>query len=128
MAMTMRTPRKTARGLGSAKEGVNHFIAQRVSALALAILVPWFLLALITAYADGYDAARSFVASPVTAVLLIFLLSAAFYHMRLGMQTVIEDYVSGHGTRAAFLILNAFFAVGMWAVGVFAVLKIALGA
>jgi succinate dehydrogenase / fumarate reductase membrane anchor subunit len=122
----METPRKTAQGLGSAKSGTAHFIAQRVTAVALVPLVAWFLIALVTAFQGGYAGARDFVADPVNAVLLVLLISAAFHHMQLGLQVVIEDYIERHGTRAALLILNVFAAVALWVAAVVSILKIAL--
>src|SRR3990167_1354245 len=103
------TPTKITRGLGSAKSGTGHHIRQRVSALALIVLVPWFLFSVMKAALGGYADAVSWVASPLNATLLVLTAGAAFYHMRLGMQVVIEDYIGKSGTRAALLILNTFF-------------------
>lgn len=128
MSGSIKTPTKAAAGLGSAKAGVEHFITQRVSALALAVLVPWFLIALVTGYSGGFEGASAFVSAPVNTVLLILGLSAAFYHMRLGMQVVVEDYIGNHGTRAALLILNTFVTAALWVTSVVAVLRISLGA
>lgn len=125
---SMRTPLGRVRGLGSAKEGVRHWLSQRVSAVALMILVPWFLIGFVTAQGSGYDAARDWIGSPLNAILLILTLSTAFYHMRLGAQVVIEDYIGNHGTKIALLLANSFFAIALWAGSVFAVLKIAFGA
>jgi succinate dehydrogenase / fumarate reductase, membrane anchor subunit len=122
----MRTARKTTVGLGSAKSGSDHFIQQRVSALALIILVPWFFVAMLTAYQAGYDQGIAFVRTPITTIPLILLLTAAFYHMRLGIQVIIEDYIHKHSTRAALLILNTFLAFALWLTAVFTVLTIAL--
>lgn len=118
------TPTARARGLGSAKEGVAHYIRQRVSAIALVFLVPWFLYSVIHASAAGYDAARDWAGQPVNAILLILTFGAAFYHMRLGMQVVIEDYIHKTGTRQALLILNSFAAIGLFAITGLTVLRI----
>lgn len=123
---SLRTPRKTAKGLGAAKEGVGHWIAQRVTALALVVLVPWFFVAFIAAYRSGYQNAEAWLAQPMTAILMLLLLSAAFYHMRLGLQVVIEDYIENPGSRIALLILNTFAAAALWVAAVFSVLKVAL--
>ncbi len=124
--VSLRTPRKAAKGLGAAKEGVGHWIAQRVTALALVILVPWFFAAFLGAYRAGYDSARAWLAQPLTAVAMLLLVSAAFYHMRLGLQVVIEDYIAKSGTRVALLVLNTFVATALWVAAGFAVLKVAL--
>ncbi|MEL6257932.1 MAG: succinate dehydrogenase, hydrophobic membrane anchor protein, partial [Pseudomonadota bacterium] len=94
----LRTPMGQVRGLGSAKEGVTHHIRQRVSALALIVLVPWFLYSMITATNAGYEGAVVWLSQPLNAFLMVFTLGAAFYHMRLGMQVVIEDYIGKSGT------------------------------
>jgi succinate dehydrogenase / fumarate reductase membrane anchor subunit len=126
MTSRLHTPRKTAAGLGAAKSGTAHFIAQRVTALALVPLVVWFLVALVTAFQRGYAGARDFVADPLNAVLLLLLVTAAFHHMQLGLQVVIEDYIERHGARAALLILNVFAAFALWVVAAVSILKIAI--
>ena len=78
----------------SKPHGTGHFIAQRVSAIALLFLAPWFLISLIGAVRGGYDGALEFVADPVNAVLILLSVGAALYHMRLGMPVVIEDYIA----------------------------------
>ncbi len=124
MSARYRTPTATARGLGSAKDGVNHFIKQRVTAIALVVLVPWFVISALFAVDAGYDSALAWIAAPWNAVALILLCAAAFFHMRLGLQVVIEDYIQGHGLRQAALIANSFFAIILFAACAMAVLKI----
>ncbi len=125
MSESIRTPLGKVRGLGSAKHGAGHFIAQRVSAIALLFLVPWFLISLIGAVRGGYDGATDFIANPVNAVLILLGVGVSLYHMRIGMQVVVEDYIAKTGTRAVLLILNTFVAVVLFAAAAFAVLKIA---
>lgn len=120
------TPAKAARGLGSAKSGTAHHIRQRVSAIALIFLVPWFLFSVIKAVLGGYTDALAWVSSPINSVLLILTAAAAIYHMRLGMQVVIEDYIGKAGTRAALMILNTFFCAALFAVIALSVLRIAV--
>ncbi len=121
------TPTKVTRGLGASKTGTSHYIRQRVSALALIVLVPWFLFSIMKAALTGYDAALAWVASPLNAILLVLTAGAAFYHMRLGMQVVIEDYIEKPGTRAALLILNTFFTAVLFVAVVMSVLRIWTG-
>lgn len=128
MSETIRTPRKVTKGLGAAKEGVNHWIAQRVTAIALVVLVPVLLVQLMGAYGGGYDAARAWIGAPINAILLILFVSAAFYHMRLGLQVVVEDYITKPAAKVILLLINTFFAGGAWVVAVFAILKTALAA
>jgi len=121
------TPTKITRGLGASKTGTLHHIRQRVSALALVVLVPWFLFSIMKAALGGYADALAWISSPLNATLLVLTAGAAFYHMRLGMQAVIEDYIGKPGTRAALQILNTFFAAGLFVVVVMSVLQIWTG-
>ena len=125
MSESIRTPLGKVRGLGAAKEGAGHFIAQRVSAIALLFLVPWFLISLISAVRGGYQGAIDFIANPLNAVLVLMAVGGALYHMRIGMQVVVEDYIAKTGTRIFLLILNTFFAVALFAAAAFSVLEIA---
>lgn len=123
-----RTPLSRARGLGAAKSGVGHFIGQRVSAIALVILIPVFLWSVITLPSGGYEAARDWIASPLGALVLLLTLSAAFYHMRLGVQVVIEDYIHKPATKHLLLIANTLIAAGFWIATLYAVIMTAVRA
>jgi succinate dehydrogenase / fumarate reductase, membrane anchor subunit len=122
---SIRTPLGRVRGLGAAKEGAHHFIVQRVSAIALIFLAPWFLISLLAAVRGGYEGALDFIANPLNAVLILLAVGVALYHMRLGMQVVIEDYIAKTGTKFFLLILNTFISIGLFAVAAFSVLAIA---
>jgi len=123
---SIRTPLGQVRGLGSARHGAGHFISQRVSAIALLFLVPWFLITLIGAVRGGYDGALIYIADPFNAVLIILTVGAALYHMRLGMQVVVEDYILKNSTKTVLLILNTFICITLFAAAAYAVLKIAI--
>ena len=126
--MNMRTPLKKARHLGSAKEGTTHFWLQRVTAIAnlvLAIYLVWLIASLAGA---NYETVRTAMTSPITALLLLFLILSGTAHMRLGMQTIIEDYIHSEGAKVVALILNTFFAVAIAAASIWAVLKLSFGA
>lgn len=120
----MTTSAKSVRGLGSAGAGTEHHIRQRVTALALLFLVPWFLYSIIHACKAGYEGALVWASQPVNAILLILTLCAALYHMRLGLQVVIEDYIAKSGTRQALLILNTFAVIALAVATILSVLKI----
>jgi succinate dehydrogenase / fumarate reductase membrane anchor subunit len=120
----MTTSAKNVRGLGSAGTGTSHHIRQRVTALALLFLVPWFMYSIIHACKAGYEGALTWAAQPVNAILLILTLSAALYHMRLGIQVVIEDYIGKSGTRQSLLILNTFAVFALAVATILSVLKI----
>ncbi len=121
-----RNPLKTARGLGSAKDGVPHFVNQRLTAIALVFLGLYFLLLVVCNASAGYDAVHATVARPFNAVLLVAFLVAMCWHAALGIQVVIEDYV--HSAWGIVLqVINRFvFAIAAIA-GVYAVVRIALG-
>lgn len=121
-----RTPLGRARGLGSAKNGVGRFIGERVSSVALVFLVLWGVWSALTLARGGYDGAVEWLGSPVNAALLVLLAVAGFYHMRLGMAVIIEDYIGKPSSRAMLLIANAFVCWGGLALTVICLLKVAL--
>ena len=120
-----RTPLSKARGLGSAKSGVGHFIAQRVSAIALIFLIPIFIVSLVRLPGYDYESAKNFVGSPVGALIMLSTLTAALYHMRLGLQTVVEDYISKQSTRSLLLMFNTFIAAAAWLVILYSIITLA---
>jgi succinate dehydrogenase / fumarate reductase membrane anchor subunit len=126
--MSMRTPLKTARYLGSAKDGTDHFWRQRLTAVANIFLLS-FLVWLIASLAGAdYAGAKATLSNPLVDLALLCLILSATVHMRIGMQTIIEDYVHGEGTKIAALLLNTFFAVLVAVACIFAVVKLSLGA
>lgn len=127
MTDSFRSPAGRVRGLGSAKEGTAHFIRQRVSAIGLVFLVPWFLISGFAAVQGGHAGVVAWVQNPLNAALLILTLGAAFYHMRLGMQVVIEDYIGKTGTKQLLLILNTFIPLALFVASAMSVLKIWIG-
>ena len=90
-----RTPLKRAKGVGSAKSGTGHFLWQRITAIALLLAGVYLLGLLLGLGGADYATARAVVANPVNATVLIVFLIAAFWHAKLGVQVVIEDYVHG---------------------------------
>ena len=103
-----RTPLKRARGLGSGKSGVGHWWWQRVTAVLLVILVPWLVGLLVSLVGVDLDTARTVVAKPWNAIPLAAFVIAAFWHAKLGMQVVIEDYVNTRWMEVALQLLVAF--------------------
>lgn len=124
MTSSLRTPAAQVRGLGASREGTGHYVRQRVTAVALVVLVPWFVWGGLGAAKGGYWAVLSWLSSPLNAIVLVLALAAAFYHMRLGMQVVIEDYIGKTGTKQVLLVLNTFLALGLFAAAGLSVLKI----
>ncbi len=125
--MALRTPIKQARGLGSAHHGTGHWMAQRITAVALVPLLLWLAFGIASYAGADYAAARAWIGSPVTAIALVVTLAVASYHGVIGLQVVLEDYVPARGPRLVANVLIQFAAVVLAAAGIFAVLKIALG-
>lgn len=124
----LRTPLKKVRGLGSAQDGTHHFWMQRVTALALIPLVLWFGLSVASLPNASYESVVAWLDSPFNVAMLISFLVAGFYHGALGMQVIIEDYISEEWVRIASIIAVQVVSFFLAALGVFAALKISLGA
>jgi succinate dehydrogenase / fumarate reductase membrane anchor subunit len=125
--MSLRTPLKDVRSLGSANEGTMHFWHQRVTAVANLLLVPFLIWFLVRYGTADYDTVRAMLAKPWVALPLLLLVVSAAVHMRLGMQVIIEDYVHGEGAKIVLLLLNTFFAILLAAASAFAILKLSFG-
>lgn len=123
--MGLRSPLARVRGLGSAKEGVRHWWAQRVTALALVPLVLWFLIVLMGLVHSDRAMALLWFGSPIHSALMILLLGCLFYHAMLGLQVVIEDYVHGEGAKHITLLAMKFILVLCGAIAVMSVLRLA---
>ena len=123
----LRTPLARARGLGSAKAGVHHWWAQRLTAIALIPLVVWFAISLVMMSGADYGAVRAWIGSPVVMVLLILTIAVGLHHGQLGLQVVIEDYVHGDGSKLALIVAVRFVAVLFGLAAIVAVLRIGFG-
>ena len=125
-ASPLRNPMKTARGLGSAKSGLHHWLAQRISAVALAPLSVWFVWHAIGLFSADHDGARAFLAAPLNAILMVVFAVTLLYHSYLGLQVIVEDYVADEFKKLATLVVFQFIHVLLAVAAVFAVLKVAL--
>jgi len=123
----IRTPLARVRGLGSAKEGTDHFWRQRVTAVANLFLVIFAVCLVLRLVGTSYVEAREVLANPLVTVALAMLILSGTVHMRLGMQTVIEDYIHSEGAKIVLLMANTFFAVAIGATCILAVLKLGFG-
>lgn len=126
--MNMRTPLKTARRLGSAKEGADHFWKQRVTGVANAFLVIFLVWLVVSLAGADHATVKSWLSHPLIALPLLMLVLSGTIHMRIGMQVIIEDYVHTEATKIALLMLNTFFAIFIGAACTYAVLRLSFGA
>lgn len=114
------------RGLGSTREGVHHWWAQRMSAVALLPLSLWFVYSLITLTGSDYETFRAWAGEFGNSVFLVLLVVTMFHHAQLGLQVVIEDYVHSELWKMGMLLFVKYGAVLFAASAIFAVLKLSI--
>ena len=125
--MSMETPLGRVRGLGSAKSGTEHWWHQRMTALALIPLTGWFAVSLIVIASGDYHQAVDWIGNPIVAGLLVLMLAAGYYHLKLGMQVIIEDYVHVEWLKLTALIIVTFWCIALALASIMAVVWIWLG-
>jgi succinate dehydrogenase / fumarate reductase membrane anchor subunit len=125
--MGHRTPLARVRGLGSAHEGTQHFWRQRVTAVSNLFLVCFLLFLVVKLAGQDHASVRAALSHPLNAIPILLLVVSGVVHMRLGMQTIIEDYVHSEGPKVLALMLNTFFAIAIALTCAFAVLKLSFG-
>lgn len=125
--MSLKTPLSVAQGLGSAKEGAHHWKLQRLTAIALIPLCIWFLCKVICLSGGTHADLVAWIHEPWTPALLIVLLFSLFYHMALGLQVVIEDYVTTTWIKITLLLLTQFGSILIGLGSIISVLRIATG-
>jgi succinate dehydrogenase / fumarate reductase membrane anchor subunit len=125
--MELRSTLGRVRGLGSAKEGVAHWWAQRTTAVALVPLSLWFVASVIALVGADYATAVHWFKNPINSTLLVLLLVATFYHAALGLQVVLEDYVHHEGRKIASIMVVKGLCALLGLVAVISVLKLTFG-
>jgi len=123
----MRTPLGKVRGLGSAKEGTDHFWKQRLTAVANVPLILFLIWMVISLVGANHAEVVATISNPLIALLLLGVILSVCWHMKLGMQVVIEDYIHSEGSKIALVILNNFFCISIGLASAFAVLKLGFG-
>jgi succinate dehydrogenase / fumarate reductase membrane anchor subunit len=113
------------RGLGSAKSGAHHWILQRFTAVGNLLLVLWLIFSILQMPGLDYESVVGWLAQPLVAVPMALMLVSVFWHLKLGLQVLIEDYVHEDGLKFFAIMLLNFYALGGAALGIFAIAKIA---
>jgi succinate dehydrogenase / fumarate reductase membrane anchor subunit len=125
--MSEGTPLRQARGLGAAGSGTGHWWRQRTTSLALIPLTIFLVLLVASLVGAAHAEAVARIGHPAVALALVVTLAATAWHMKLGMQVIVEDYVHREGWKLALLIANGAFSLAVTVIGAFAVLKLSFG-
>ena len=125
--MRMGSPLGRVRGLGSARSGAHHWWLERLTSVSTLLLFIWFVISLLRLPALDHETMIEWLASPLAAVPMLLLIVSTFWHLKLGLQVVIEDYVHEEGSKLFSILLLNFFTIAAGALAFFAVLKIAFG-
>jgi succinate dehydrogenase / fumarate reductase membrane anchor subunit len=123
----IRTPIGRVRGLGSARSGTGHFWHQRLTAVANVPLTIAFIIILVSLLGRSHAAVVQILGSPLVAIVMLLFIGSITYHMKLGMQVIIEDYVHDEKWKFAAVIGNIFFCVAVGLAAVYAILKLSFG-
>ena len=124
---SMRTPLARVRNLGSSHSGTGDFWRQRLTAVAMALLiVPVIVVVLMLVGSNQAGAKQIFSSLPIAIIMLLFIVASA-WHMKIGMQIVIEDYIHGEKTKLACVIANNFFCIAVALASIYAILKMSSG-
>jgi len=125
--MTLRSVLSHAKGLSLAKEGLRHWLLQRLTALALIPLTFWFVISLIGLVGTGYNEFIYWLDKPANAAFMILFLAIAFHHAQLGMQVIFEDYISNQFWKTSCVVIVRLGCYLLMALSIFSILKIAIG-
>ncbi len=124
---SIRTPRARVRGLGSARAGTTHFWHERLTAIALVPLTIAFVVIVVSLLGRSHATTMQTLGSPLVAITMLLFIITGVYHMKLGMQVIIEDYVHDEGLKLTLLIANIFFSIAIGLAALFAILKLSFG-
>jgi succinate dehydrogenase / fumarate reductase membrane anchor subunit len=125
--MSLQSPLGKFLGLGSAKEGTQHWWSQRLTAVALVPLTLWFVVALLGMDSFAHPAIVAWMAQPLNSILLILLLLVMLNHSQLGLQVVVEDYVHAGGLKVLILMLSRFAHVAAGVAAVYSIIILSVG-
>ncbi len=121
----LKSPLARAKGLGSISEGADHWISQRITAIANIPLMIWLVYSVVNMIGANYYEFGAWLAEPLNAILMILVVLSTFYHAVLGSQVVIEDYIHHEGFKLFKLIGQKLFFIAMGVAAIFSILKVA---
>lgn len=126
-AKSMRTPLGRVRNLGSSHSGTSDFWRQRLTAVAMVLLTLPVIVVVMMLLGRNQAGAAQILGSPLVAIILLLFIVASIWHMKIGMQVVIEDYVHGEMVKLAAIMANNFFSVAVALASIYAILKLSSG-
>lgn len=124
---SMRTPLGRVRYMGAAHAGTSDFFRQRMTAVALILLFVPVIVIIMNLLGRNQVAAAQILGSPLVAIVMILFIIASVWHMKIGMQVVIEDYISGEKLKLAAIVANQFFAFTVGLASIYAIVKLSSG-
>src|SRR6202046_5344001 len=124
---SMRTPLGRVRNLGSSHSGTTDFWRQRITAVAMVLLILPVIIVVMMLLGSNQAGAAQILSSPLVAIILLLFIIASTWHMKIGMQVVIEDYVHGEKVKLAAIMANNFFSVAVALASIYAILKLSSG-
>jgi len=123
----IRTPLARVRGLGASRSGTEHFWRQRMTAVANVPLTIAFVLIVVALLGRNHATAQQTLGTPLVAIVILLFIGSVTYHMRIGMQVIIEDYVHDEIPKLVLLMLNTFFTVAVALASAYAIFKLSFG-
>src|SRR3984893_3311427 len=122
VAKSMRTPLARVRALGASHSGTSDFWRQRITAVAMVLLMVPVIVVVMMLLGRNHAGAAQILGSPLVALVMLLFIVASAWHMKIGMQVVIEDYVHNEMAKLASIMANNFFSVAVALASIYAIL------
>ena len=126
-AKSVRTPLSRVRGLGASHSGTSDFWRQRITAVAMVLLIAPVIVVVMMLLHRNQAGAKLILGSPLIAIIMLLFIIASAWHMKIGMQVVIEDYVHNEKLKLATVMANNFFSIAVALASIYAILKLSSG-